>query len=50
VLDAFRALADPPGATLTILHRQLFEEVRADAQSPALTARVRLAGVVPHNG
>ena len=52
VLDAFeRALADLPGATLTMIFGtgELFEEVRAGiAQSPALSARVRLAGVVPH--
>jgi glycosyltransferase involved in cell wall biosynthesis len=52
VLDAFeRALADLPGATLTMIFGtgELFEEVRARiAQSPALRARVRLAGVVPH--
>jgi glycosyltransferase involved in cell wall biosynthesis len=52
VLDAFeRALADLPGATLTMIFGsgELFEEVRAGiAQSPALSARVRLVGVVPH--
>jgi glycosyltransferase involved in cell wall biosynthesis len=52
VLDAFeRALADLPEATLTMIFGtgELFEKVRAGiARSPALSARVRLAGVVPH--
>ena len=52
VLDAFeRALPDLPDARLTMIFGtvELFEEVRARiARSPALSARVRLAGVVPH--
>jgi glycosyltransferase involved in cell wall biosynthesis len=52
VLDAFeRALPDLSDATLTMIFGtgELFEEVRARiARSPALRARVRLAGVVPH--
>ena len=52
VLDAFeRALPDLPGATLTMMFGtgELLEEVRARiARSPALSARVRLAGAVPH--
>ncbi len=52
VLDGFeRALPDLPDATLTMIFGtgELFEEVRARiARSPALSARVRLAGVVPH--
>jgi glycosyltransferase involved in cell wall biosynthesis len=52
VLDAFeRALPELPDATLTMIFGtgELLEEVRARiAGSPALSARVRLAGVVPH--
>ena len=52
VLDGFeRALPDLPDATLTMIFGtgELFEEVRARiARSPALSARVRLAAVVPH--
>jgi glycosyltransferase involved in cell wall biosynthesis len=52
VLDGFeRALTELPGATLTMIFGtgELFEEVRAAiARSPALSARVRLAGVIPH--
>jgi glycosyltransferase involved in cell wall biosynthesis len=52
VLDAFeRALPDLPEATLTMIFGtgELLGEVRARiARSPALNARVRLAGVVPH--
>ena len=53
VLGAFeRALPDLPDATLTMIFGtgELLEEVRARiALSPALSARVRLAGVVPHD-
>ena len=52
VLDGFeRALPDLPDATLSMIFGtgELFEDVRARiARSPALSARVRLAGVVPH--
>jgi glycosyltransferase involved in cell wall biosynthesis len=51
VLDAFeRALPDLPDATLTMIFGtgELFEEVRARiARSPALSACVRLTGLVP---
>jgi glycosyltransferase involved in cell wall biosynthesis len=52
VLDAFEhALPELPDATLTMIFGtgELLDEVRARiARSPALSARVRLAGVVPH--
>jgi len=53
LLDGFeRSLADLPDATLTMIYGEndLLEDVRRRvAASPALAARVRLAGRIPHH-